>query len=778
MPQLRFLRAAFVLAAALALGSGPAYAQQSPGGTGGGVLSGANAATDSRARASRVPRAPVVDGDVLGDTAYEDAPVATGFSQNRPDEGRPASDRTEVRIVYTDDTLYFGVVCYTRDPGTIIVADSRRDSQLNDTDSFQIILDTFLDQQNGFVFGTNPAGIEYDGQVSNEGQGSGRMGGGGSGGGSQQQRGSGGGFNVNWDGAWQVEAQVTEIGWTAEFAIPFRTLRYPGGSSQTWGVNFQRNIRHRNERSFWAPLPRQFNLNRLSLAGVLQGLEVPSQGNLKLTPYVLGEAVRSATRSETVNTGNFGADLKYSLTPGMTLDLTYNTDFAQVEVDEQQINLDRFNLFFPEKRPFFLENAGLFSVGRPGQVEVFFSRRIGIGEEGQQVPIIGGGRLSGKVGDNTNVGFLNMQTAAQGDNVLGQNFTVARIRQDLPSRSNIGAIIVNRQSTGSLAGDAGHTGTGLANHNRTYAVDGRFGLGQSLTVSGFFADTSTPGQIGTETHAGYVSSDFETQNVRLGLRYTEVGSDFNPEVGFYQRRGYRRAEATVFTFFRPDNFIGIHELRPHVNHYTVWNIQTGLHETQYTHMDNHWEWEGGHEAHTGINLTREGLFVPFEIFPGVTVPIGVYDHTESQLTFNTNRGAPVSAAIRSTIGGLFGGKRIREVFDLTVRFGETFNAQLVWDWNDINLPAGHFTTNLSSLRLSYSFTTRLFLQALVQYNDRADLWSSNVRFGLLSDANTGLFIVYNDIQGLGTLDPHLDIDRSAFGRTLTIKYSQLFDLLN
>ena len=766
MPRSFFLQT--TLTCIVTLGAGVAQAQPSPAGAGGGVLSGANAAGFPLARASRVAQPPVVDGDVLGDPAYEDAVVAGDFRQTTPDEGQPSSERTEVRIVYTDDTLYFGVVCYTRNPGTIIVADSRRDSQMNDTDSFQIILDTFLDQQNGFVFGTNPAGVEYDGQVTNEGQGSGRMGGGGGGG--RQQRGSGGGFNLNWDGAWQVTARVTEIGWTAEFGIPFRTLRYPGGSTQTWGVNFQRNIRNRNERSFWAPLPRQFNLNRLSLAGVLQGLEVPGQGNLKLTPYVLGDAVRSATRSETVSTGDFGVDLKYSVTPGMTLDLTANTDFAQVEVDEEQINLDRFNLFFPEKRPFFLENAGLFSVGRPGQVEVFFSRRIGIGEEGQQVPILGGGRLSGKVGDNTNIGFLNMQTAGQGDNVAGQNFTVARIRQDLPSRSNIGAIVVNRQGTGNLAGDS--------NYNRTFAVDGRFGIGQSVTVSGFAAETQTPGQVGTETHAAYMSSDFETQNLRLGLRYTEVGSHFNPEVGFYQRRGYRRAEATVFTFFRPDNFIGIHELRPHVNHYTVWNIQTGLHETQYTHMDNHWEWEGGHEAHTGINLTREGLFVPFEIFPGVTVPIGVYDHTESQLTFNTNRGAPVSASIRSTIGGFFGGDRVRLVPSVSVRLAETLNAQLQWDWNNIELPSGEFTTNLASLRVSYSFTTRLFLQALVQYNDRADLWSSNVRFGLLSDANTGLFIVYNDIQGLATLDPHLDIDRSAFGRTLTLKYSQLFDLLN
>ena len=214
-----FLNLGFACSVTAMLGAGRRNAQQTAS-DGGGVLGGRGAAAASLVRASHAARAPVIDGDVLGDPAYEDAPVATGFSQNTPDEGQPASERTEVRIVYTDDTLYFGVVCYTRDPGTIIVADSRRDSQMNDTDSFQIILDTFLDQQNGFVFGTNPAGIEYDGQVSNEGQGSGRMGGGGAGGGSQQQRGSGGGFNLNWDGAWQVEARVTEIGWTAEFRHP------------------------------------------------------------------------------------------------------------------------------------------------------------------------------------------------------------------------------------------------------------------------------------------------------------------------------------------------------------------------------------------------------------------------------------------------------------------------------------------------------------------------------------------------------------------------------
>ena len=750
----------------------PARAQQPSPGTRDGAAGFAVAAGFPRAHARRVEAPPLLDGDVLGDPAYTDAEVASGFRQNTPDEGSRSSERTEVRIVYTGDTLYFGIVCYARDPRTIIVADSRRDSSLNETDSVQIILDTYLDQQNGFVFGTNPAGVEYDGQVTNEGQGSGRMGGGGGGGragGSQQQRGSGGGFNLNWDGAWQVTSRVSDIGWTAEFAIPFRTLRYPGGERQTWGVNFQRNIRHRNERAFWSPLPRQFNLNRLSLAGELQGIEVPAQRNLKLTPYVLGDAVRPAAGRRTIGSGDVGADLKYSITPSMTLDLTYNTDFAQVEVDEQQINLDRFNLFFPEKRPFFLENAGLFSVGRPGQIELFFSRRIGISDAGEQVPIIGGARLSGKVGDDTNVGFLNMQTASFAGGGASQNFTVARVRQDLASRSNVGAMVVNRQATGRLAG--------AADYNRTFAVDGRLGIGQSGTLSGFASETDTPGALAADTHAFGFTGEYESENARLSLRYTEVGPNFNPEVGFYQRRGYRRMDATVFTFFRPENFIGIHELRPHISHFTVWNFATGLHETQYTHIDNHWEWESDYEVHTGINLTREGLFEPFEIFPGVVVPRGVYDHAEARLTANSNRGAPVSVSLGSTIGGFFGGDRVQLTPEVSVRLGETLNAQLRWDRHDIDLPSGDFTTNLASLRVSYSFTTRLFLQALLQYNDRADLWSSNVRFGLLSDANTGLFIVYNDIRGLGSLDPHLDIDDAAFGRTLTLKYSYLFDLL-
>ena len=763
------LRSCWVGVAALAglatvvLVSPPALAQQGA----------ANVAADRElttagfplARAFLVDGAPEIDGDVLGEAIWDDIVPATGFLQNTPDEGQPASERTEVRIIYTEDTVYFGIVCYVSDPSTIIVSDSRRDSSLNDTDSFQIIIDTYLDKQNGFLFGTNPAGLEYDGQVTNEGQGGGRFGGGVvRRSGSQQQRGSGGGFNVNWDGVWQVSAEISELGWTAEIAIPFRTLRYPSGDVQTWGLNFQRNIRSRNEQSYWAPLPRQFRLHRLSLAGELQGIEVPPQRNLKLTPYVLGEALRRTDDTKTTALGDFGADLKYSVTPSMTLDLTYSTDFAQVEVDDQQVNLDRFNLFFPEKRPFFLENAGLFSVGQPGQLEVFFSRRVGIGESGGQIPIFGGGRLSGKVGSNTNVGFLNIQT--QSVNATGtpsNNFTVARVRQDFRNRSNIGAMFVNRGATGDLAGER--------DYNRSYAVDGRWGIGQTGTVSGFAAQTDTPGLKG-DTHAFNMAANYDSERYQLRGGFTEVGPNFNPEVGFYARRGYRRSDASVRTTFRPQNPLGILEWYPHASHYTIWNFVTGQQETQYTHLDNGIEWRNGYQVSTGVNLTKEGVLEPFEIFPGVTVPVDTYDHAEAIMRFNTNQGAPISFTFRATVGGFFGGERVQMGPEVSMRTGQTFNAQLSWSRNDIDLPGGAFVANLGTVRLNYSFTTRMFLQALVQYNDRADLWSSNIRFAILSDANTGLFIVYNDTQGLGDVRP------TGAGRTLTIKYSQLFDVLN
>ncbi len=462
------------LVSAVSVLFGTSLANAQPAATG-----SASAATSNITTASRAPEAPTLDGDVLGDPAWAQAIPITSFTQEQPNEGAPSSERTEVRVVFTHDTLYIGAVMFDSDPSGIIVSDVLRDASLEDTDSFQMIVDTYRDRQNGFVFGTNPAGIEYDGQVTNEGEG-----GGGFGFGSRQSGGSGSGFNINWDAAWTVRTKTTDQGWSAEFAIPFRTLRYPSSTSQTWGINFQRNIRRKNERAYWAPIPRQFNLYRLSLAGSMTGLQTPALRNFRITPYGLGNALASGVSPvDTEMDYDFGGDMKYSITPSLTLDATVNTDFAQVEVDDQQVNLDRFTLFFPEKRPFFLENAGFFSVGNPGEVDLFFSRRIGIGDNGQAIPIWGGGRVSGKAG-RFNVGLLNMQTSDYNDTVASTNFSVARVSRDLPNRSSIGAIFTNRQETGEFAADDGY--------GRTFGLDGKIGIGPTTMISGFLARTETP----------------------------------------------------------------------------------------------------------------------------------------------------------------------------------------------------------------------------------------------------------------------------------------------
>ena len=722
------------------------------------------------ARAVSVEDGPIIDGDVLNDPIWIDVAPVSGFRQSAPNEGQPASERTEVRVLFTDDTVYFGVVCYDSDPAAIIVSDSRRDSALRDSDSFQLVLDTFGDQQNGFVFGTSPAGQEYDGQVINEGGGRGGFGGGGAGG---FTRGGAGGFNLNWDGAWQVRAAVSDVGWSAEFAIPFRTIRYPARAEQSWGMNFERIIRRRNETAYWAPLPRQFNLYRVSMAGQLSGIRPPVgfTKNLQVTPYVIGELVtRDADPDRGVTQlGDFGADLKYSVTSGLTLDATYNTDFAQVEVDDQQVNLDRFNLFFPEKRPFFLENAGVFSVNNAGpasgrnfgQTELFFSRRIGISDTGAQVPILGGARLSGKVSDTVTVGFINMQTERVGGVAAANNFTVARVRQDLPNRSSIGGIFVNRQSTGMDAP--------ANDYNRTYAVDGRWGIGQTGMVQGFVGQTKTPGYNGRD-HAMSISGTYDSESWRVITGYQENGEDFNPEAGFVRRAGFRKYDFGLNNRSRPEGFLKLQELTPHMSFGRFWNFDGTL-QTSHTHLHFQSEFEDSSSAGVAYDIRSENVFEEFTVG---TVPIlpGRYDWQETQYSFSYNRSAPVNASIRTTFGGFFGGNIVTIRPALNARLGETFNLQLSYSRNDIDLPLGSTITNLTGLRVAYNFTTRLYVQSLLQHNDAANLWSTNFRVGWLQDANTGLFLVYNETEGLRDLIP------SGAGRSLILKFSYLFDVLD
>ncbi len=703
-----------------------------------------------------VAEAPAVDGDVLGDPAWKSVAPLTGFFQEQPIEGAPETERTEVRLVYTKDTLYIGAVMYDSDPNGIVTADPRRDASLDDIDSFRVLFDTFRDRQNGFVFGTSAAGGEYDGQVTNEGQGGGGLAFGGNASG-----GSGGGFNLNWDGAWVVRSKTGDYGWSAEFAIPFKTLRFPTNPEQTWGVNFQRIIRRKNERAYWAPIPRQFNLYRVSLAGTVAGIRTPPVRNLKLIPFALGQTITSGVDpAPTDNSAEFGGDLKYSVTPSLTLDATVNTDFAQVEVDDQQVNLDRFNLVFPEKRPFFLENAGFFSVGNQGEVDLFFSRRIGLADNGAPVPIIGGGRLSGKAG-KFNIGLLNMQTNDVDNRLPSENFSVVRVSRDLPNRSLIGAIFTQRIATGDLAGDD--------DYGRTYGLDGRWAIQQHTILSGFIAKTETPGLSG-DNHSFNFRSRTNRQRFDIDAGYQEVGDNFNPELGFLTRGGYRKPDVRVMTRFRPKRIF--QELRPHATYRGFWGFD-GFQETGYTHLDNHWQFKDSTEVHTGVNLTLEGVRVPFEIYPGIFVPPGTYRNAEVQPVIMTNQAKPVSLNLQTFFGGFFSGHRKTINPTISFRAGGTLTGSLSYQRNDVDLPQGEFVTNLIRSRLSYSFTPRLFVQSLVQYNDRADVWSMNLRLGWLQAANTGLFIVYNDTRGLYDLRP----TPRREDRSLVIKFSRMFDVL-
>ena len=722
------------------------------------VAAQTRAAVPERKRtvATRAAAVPVIDG-ILDEAVWQEGELVSDFIQTEPTEGLPATERTEVRILYDDRAIYIGVICFDSEPSRIITTDSRRDSGLGDMDSFQLILDTYHDQQNGFVFGTNAVGTQYDAQIRNEGQSSG-------GGGAPQlgrtSGGSGGGVNVNWDGAWDVKALITETGWTAEFSIPLRTLRY-GPPPQTWGLNFTRNIQRKRETVYWNPVSRIYNLTRLSSAGELRDLNVATPRNLKLMPYALGSANRNFfSGSDTNYVRDFGVDAKFGVTSSLNLDLTYNTDFAQVEVDEQQINLTRFNVLFPEKRPFFLENRGLFAVGKGGEVDLFFSRAIGIDPDGNLVPIEGGGRLTGKA-SGMNIGLLSMQT----DETLltaSNNFSAVRVSKDLANRTTFGGIFVNRAGMGDLAPDH--------DWNRTWGVDGRLGIGEPWTFQGFVARTETPGAVQSE-HAFSGSGEYRNRLFRTDVSYTEVADDFNPEVGFLERSSAYRQFSTGYHYnLRTEGLTsrGVRELRPHATYESFWDFD-GFQETGTVHMDMHMDWENGNFFSPAVNRQYEGLIEPFEVYPGVIVPPGQYSGFHTAFAGNTDRRKTLSFSGNWNYGAFLSGNQNVIVPSVTYRLGGTFSATARWQRSDIDLPEGAFVANLGTLRATYNFNTLVNVQGLIQYNDRTERWSTNIRFNWQQTAATGLYVVYNDTEAINGLGP--------VNRAFIVKYSYMFDVL-
>ena len=700
---------------------------------------------------------PIIDGHIINDPAWQSLPEVNTFIQKSPDEGEAVTEKTVVKVMYSTEVLYIAAVCYDDSPEKIVIVDTRRDAPLNNTDSFMFILDTFQDQQNGYVFGTNAGGIEYDAQVSKGGEGmsiSTR----------RQSVGTGDAYNINWDAVWKVQTNIGDYGWSAEFAIPFKTLRYAKENEQEWGINFQRVIAHKHEQVFWAPIPRQYSLNRLMNAGTITGIKVPNVRTLKIMPYTLGSKNSVYSETEYSSTASdFGLDAKFGVTSSLILDLTYNTDFAQVEADEQQINLDRFSLFFPEKRGFFLENAGLFSIGENTfsgpDIEMFFSRRIGISPNGEPLPIVGGGRLTGTAG-GFRIGALNMQTKAVNNVTDGDNYSVLRIKKELPNRTSYGVIMTNR------------TGLGTdGNLNNSYAIDASLGVGEAIQFIGFAAKSDPDQDIqngDTGTYAYLLESNRNTKTLTTQLRFTEVGDNFNPEIGYVKRQGYRKVLFRILNRTRPKDTFGLLEIRPHISFWGYWKLD-GFLETARLHVDNHWEFRNGYRIDTAINFLNEGVVDTFEIAAGVMVPSGRYDHKEIQIRSNTNLTKPFNIIMVNKIGGFFGG--YRQNVDLTIgnRFGNRFTSEIISKYNDVHLPGGNFITHLIRTRLTYAFSPKIYIQFLIQYNNQSDEWSINSRFIWQKSAATGLYLVFNQTQDYDGIP----IDYKT--TSIVLKYSYLFD---
>jgi len=695
---------------------------------------------------------PQIDGRV-DDEQWSTASPYSSFTQQEPDDGEPATERTEIRFLIDRQNLYIGVVSFDSEPDKIVVSQSRRDADLSDTDSIEILLDTFNDGQNAFVFGTNPFGIEYDGQVMGEAQ-SGR-------------------FNTNWDADWTVRAQMTERGWEAEFAIPLKTLRYEPGDERTWGVNVLRNIRRKNEQVFLSRVPRGYNLHRVSVAAKLRGLSLPARREVKLVPYAVGSVNDDRTlRSDTVaRNGDVGLDVKWGVRADLTLDVTVNTDFAQVEADEQQVNLTRFPLFFPEKRPFFLENAQTFQLGQPQAVDLFFSRRIGLSESGAPIDILAGGRLSGKLG-GYNVGLLNMQTREArndrtGETIApGNNFSVMRIQREV-GRSNFGAMFVNRQGVGSLAP--------RDDYNRAYGLDVAWQATTNGKLFAFLARTDSPQPKGGSDYAGRASYTHANAAGSGTVGYAQVGERFNPEVGFLQRRAYRQLDTRYNLTYQPKRWPWIRRFSPHTN-FTV-----------YTDLDNKLETSRGHwhffdlQHRSGarfgylVETQQDRPRLPFTVYQDVAgrrvvIPAGDYAWMFGMFEGNTDPSAPINVSVRQRIGRFYNGDQTGWQLTLGLRAGARLLSEIGWNRDEVTLPFGSFTNDLVPIKIAYAFTSLANLQGLIQYNRQASTISSNIRLALLNRSGTGLFLVYNDRRD--TSDFTSD---ELLGRSFIVKYTRLFD---
>ena len=707
-----------------------------------------------------------VDGQ-LDEPVYDAVPPVSDFIQQLPDEGAPATERTEAWVMFDDENFYVAGRCWdSAPPSEWTATEMRRDAfNMLNNDLFGFLIDTFYDRRNALLFYANPAGGFVDQAITNEGN-----------------------PNRDWNPVWDVKTGRFDGGWTIEMVVPFKSLRYRPDRDQVWGIQIRRTVIRKNEWAYLTLIPisaagfgGRGGVFRVSAAGTLVGLETPPVSNhLEIKPYAIGGMTTdvNAPPGQGTRHGGLGVDLKYGVTRNLTADFTVNTDFAQVEVDEQQVNLTRFNLFFPEKREFFLEGRGIFDFARgsfrtarslrQGSVlgtgdapTLFYSRRIGL-EDRQVVPILGGGRLTGKVGA-FDVGALNIQTDDEMvSGTPGTNFTVLRVKRDLLRRSSIGALLTSRSV--SLDG---------AGSNQAYGADANFSFFDSVNFLGYYARTRTTGLTGRD--ASYQARfDYGADRYGFELDHLLVEDNFRPDMGFLRRDNFRRTSVSGRFSPRPQSIESVRQFVLEASLDRFLTADAGWLETRQQQVALQTELENSDQFGVRLSDSYELLQTPFRPSGGgVTIPVGDYDFTDVRLTYALGPQRLLNGRVEVATGGYFDGKLTS--IDLSrgrVDLSPRLSVEPSFSFNWIDLPGGSFRTDLARGRLNYTFSPRMFVSGLFQYNSTSRTLGTNLRLRWEYSPGSELFVVFTEEQDVDPLRPDRYADLR--NRGFVVKVTRLF----
>jgi len=677
-------------------------------------------------------RTPVLDGR-FAPNEWQNASIIANFTQKEPFEGQPASERTFVLITYDKNTIYFGIRCYDREPEKIVANEMRRDYDLSNNDYVEIVIDTYHDQRNAFYFATNSLGARLDCEIKAEGE----------------------HLNWEWDGIWHASARRDRYGWIAEVAIPFKTLRFDKNDKITWGINFGRFIPRKREESFWSPISRNDDFDsagkfKASKFGTLRGLQdIQQLDRLQLKPYSIGGLEKNydfATPRES-RLADIGLDTKYRVTSNLVADLTLNTDFAQVEADVEQVNLSRFSLFFPEKRDFFIEGLDVFNIGESNLdgpfTLLFFSRQIGLHRdietfELQETPIIGGLKFTGKEG-GYEVGLLNVLTnGITYTNLLNTevsipktNYSAFRIKRDIFNRSYIGFMGLSKDPL-----DGGVS-------NRTYAVDGTFAFDNNFTLKGYLAKTQTPGLSGKD-YNGFLDLSWGTDLFSARGAFTDIGANFNPEMGFLQWTDIRKYNFKVNFNPRPK----ILNTRQSFFSYDVEYITNHADELQYRTLFGslYNQFEDNSYLYLSYINYYDNVPAPGFFLGNALVPGGIYRYDLASIGYGSDMSRKIAGSIFGGGGSFYDGNFWSVSVSSFVRPSKKISFDLDFQWHkvDVPFPDGTFVTNLLAGRFNYSFTTELFVKAYVQWNSFDERIISNVLLNYKYSPGSDFYFVYNE----------------------------------